>query len=114
VVLDVFQTLFRLAIAAVCSHRCGNILAGDRHSYGADIRAVRGTFRPHHHVEGKGFADTHNARSNDFGTLASLATCFHFGYHLEHHRRPDVPWWALPGAKKAGVGEVAAQREVTA
>ncbi len=63
-----------------------------------------GTFRPHHHVAGECFADDHNARSNDFGTLASLATCFHFGYHLEHHRRPDVPWWALPGAKKAGVG----------
>ncbi|MEM9501035.1 MAG: fatty acid desaturase [Pseudomonadota bacterium] len=64
-----------------------------------------GTFRPHHHVDGEGFPDRHNARSNDFGTLASLATCFHFGYHLEHHRRPDVPWWALPAAKKAGVGQ---------
>ncbi len=63
-----------------------------------------GTFRPHHHAPGEDFPDRHNARSNDFGTLASLATCFHFGYHLEHHRRPDVPWWALPGAKKAGVG----------
>lgn len=63
-----------------------------------------GTFRPHHHEPGDEFADRHNARSNDFGTLASLATCFHFGYHLEHHRQPQVPWWALPAAKKAGVG----------
>jgi len=68
-----------------------------------------GTFRTHHHKPdgaGGGFADRHNARSDDFGTLASLATCFHFGYHLEHHRRPDVPWWALPAARRAGVGSV--------
>lgn len=63
-----------------------------------------GTYRPHAHIEGKCFADDHNARSDGFGTLASLATCFHFGYHLEHHRRPDVPWWALPWARKAGIG----------
>jgi beta-carotene ketolase (CrtW type) len=66
-----------------------------------------GTFRPHRHLRGpqpSGFADRHNTRSEDFGTLASLASCFHFGYHLEHHRRPDVPWWALPGARRAGVG----------
>jgi beta-carotene ketolase (CrtW type) len=63
-----------------------------------------GTYRPHHHAPGAPFADRHNARSNDFGPLASLATCFHFGYHLEHHRQPHVPWWALPSAKKAGVG----------
>lgn len=62
-----------------------------------------GTFRPHRHEAGA-FPDDHNARSDQFGTLASLATCFHFGYHLEHHRRPDVPWWALPRAKQAGVG----------
>ena len=63
-----------------------------------------GTYRPHCHREGQPFADRHNARSNDFSTLASLVTCFHFGYHLEHHHRPDVPWWGLPAAKRAGVG----------
>ncbi len=62
-----------------------------------------GTFRPHRH-SGASFPDDHNARSDHLGTLASLASCFHFGYHLEHHRRPDVPWWALPRAKQAGVG----------
>ncbi len=61
-----------------------------------------GTYRPHRHGEGA-FADGHNARSDNFSTLASLASCFHFGYHLEHHRRPDVPWWALPSARRAGV-----------
>ena len=57
-----------------------------------------GTFRPHRHVRGEvpgGFADRHNTRSEDFGTLASLASCFHFGYHLEHHRRARAgPGWA--------------------
>lgn len=61
-----------------------------------------GTYRPHRH-NGGAFPDDHNARSDHFGTLASLASCFHFGYHLEHHRRPDVPWWALPRARRAGV-----------
>ena len=64
-----------------------------------------GTFRPHRHGDDPGFADRHNTRSENFGPLASLATCFHFGYHLEHHRRPDVPWWALPRARRAGIGQ---------
>ena len=78
-----------------------------------------GTFRPHRHLPGapaqslaaSRFHDHHNTRSEDFGTLASLATCFHFGYHLEHHRRPDVPWWALPGARRAGVGQTTDTKE---
>ena len=68
-----------------------------------------GTYRPHAHFEGADFADKHNARTNNFGALASLLSCFHFGYHLEHHRRPDVPWWALPSARAAGVGSNEAQ-----
>jgi beta-carotene ketolase (CrtW type) len=63
-----------------------------------------GTYRPHCHRAGENFADRHNARSDAFGVLPSLATCFHFGYHLEHHHRPDVPWWALPAARRAGIG----------
>lgn len=74
-----------------------------------------GTYRPHHHQEAAGeplFADRHNARSEAFGPLLSLATCYHFGYHLEHHRRPDVPWWALPAARRAGIGSIAAASKV--
>jgi beta-carotene ketolase (CrtW type) len=76
-----------------------------------------GTYRPHCHragEEGQAFADQHNARTEDWGSLASLATCFHFGYHLEHHRRPDVPWWALPGARRAGVGRAELREKVAA
>lgn len=75
-----------------------------------------GTFRPHRHLpqEASGdFTDRHNTRSEDFGTLASLAICFHFGYHLEHHRRPDVPWWALPAARRAGVGGHGERHDMT-
>ena len=54
-----------------------------------------GTFLPHRHEEAP-FADAHNARSNGYGRLLSLLTCFHFGYHYEHHRAPHVPWWRLP------------------
>ncbi|MCJ7422409.1 fatty acid desaturase [Sphingomicrobium astaxanthinifaciens] len=55
-----------------------------------------GTFRPHRHRHGEAFADHHNSRSNDFSVLGSLLSCFHFGYHHEHHLHPGAPWWRLP------------------
>jgi len=58
-----------------------------------------GTFRPHRHEETQ-FVDRHNARSNEFGFLASLFSCFHFGYHHEHHSQPWVPWWGLPSQRR--------------
>ena len=58
-----------------------------------------GTYRPHRH-EASAFPDQHNARSNDFGSMASLLSCFHFGYHHEHHLSPGTPWWALPQAHR--------------
>jgi beta-carotene ketolase (CrtW type) len=54
-----------------------------------------GTYLPHRVAE-QPFGDRHRARSNDFGWLTSLLTCFHFGYHHEHHLAPHVPWWRLP------------------
>ncbi len=54
-----------------------------------------GTFRPHHVGEPPFVEDRHRARSNDFPYWLSLLTCFHFGYHHEHHERPMVPWWRL-------------------
>jgi beta-carotene/zeaxanthin 4-ketolase len=67
-----------------------------------------GTYLPHRHEQsdqGHGFADQHNARSNDYGTLLSLFSCFHFGYHHEHHLSPGTPWWALPARHKDYVNE---------
>jgi beta-carotene ketolase (CrtW type) len=54
-----------------------------------------GTYLPHRHDE-RPFTDRHRTRSNDFSWLASLLSCFHFGYHHEHHRSPATPWWGLP------------------
>ncbi len=54
-----------------------------------------GTYLPHREEE-EAFSDTHRSRSNDYPWLVSLLTCFHFGYHHEHHRHPRVPWWQLP------------------
>ena len=54
-----------------------------------------GTWLPHRHHDDR-FADGHNARTNGYGTFVSLLTCFHFGYHHEHHLQPGLPWWRLP------------------
>jgi beta-carotene/zeaxanthin 4-ketolase len=65
-----------------------------------------GTYRPHR-VEAETFADEHRARSTELGPIYSFLTCYHFGYHLEHHRYPWVPWWGLPSirgeAKELGI-----------
>jgi len=59
-----------------------------------------GTYRPHRQ-EDRPFADEHRARTNGMGWLPSLLSCFHFGYHHEHHLAPHVPWWRLPAERKA-------------
>jgi beta-carotene/zeaxanthin 4-ketolase len=68
-----------------------------------------GTYRPHRHehtnVSSGAFTDRHNARTNDYGPIRSLFTCFHFGYHHEHHLSPGVPWWGLPARHKLYVKE---------
>jgi len=57
-----------------------------------------GTYLPHK-PDASGFSDRHNARTNDFSPMVSLLTCFHFGYHHEHHLYPTLPWWRLPGVR---------------
>jgi beta-carotene/zeaxanthin 4-ketolase len=59
-----------------------------------------GTYLPHVPADPQ-FPDRHNARSNDFSAWLSLLTCFHFGYHHEHHLAPGVPWWRLPATRRA-------------
>lgn len=61
-----------------------------------------GTFLPHRHTA-KPFTDQHNARTNEFSGLVSLLTCFHFGYHHEHHLAPHVSWWGLPSERRRRV-----------
>jgi beta-carotene ketolase (CrtW type) len=57
-----------------------------------------GTYLPHRPAHDP-FDDDHRARSNGYGTLASLLSCFHFGYHHEHHLEPHRPWWSLPDGR---------------
>lgn len=59
-----------------------------------------GTWLPHRLAD-DGFADAHRARSSRWAPWATLLACFHFGYHLEHHLRPDAPWWRLPAMRRA-------------
>lgn len=63
-----------------------------------------GTYLPHR-PEPEPFSDAHRARSNDYPDWLSLLTCFHFGYHHEHHLRPELPWWKLPAARMRQVRE---------
>jgi len=54
-----------------------------------------GTFTPHKEPSG-GYKNIHCAQTNPLPTWLSFITCYHFGYHYEHHEHPDVPWWGLP------------------
>lgn len=54
-----------------------------------------GTYLPHREPKG-GYTNKYHARSSDLPFMLSLLTCFHFGYHLEHHMYPYVQWWRLP------------------
>ncbi|HEY9851997.1 MAG TPA: fatty acid desaturase [Leptolyngbyaceae cyanobacterium] len=54
-----------------------------------------GTFLTHREPTG-GYKNHHRAESTHFSTFWSFITCYHFGYHQEHHEYPHVPWWKLP------------------
>jgi beta-carotene ketolase (CrtW type) len=58
-----------------------------------------GTYLPHRGPASK-FRDDHRAATSEYGALASFITCYHFGYHWEHHHRPDTPWWRLPALRR--------------
>lgn len=59
---------------------------------------VVGTWLPHR--PGPDLCATHRARSIELSPFWSLIACFHFGYHVEHHSLPHVPWWRLPAARR--------------
>jgi beta-carotene/zeaxanthin 4-ketolase len=54
-----------------------------------------GTFLPHRPPQ-NGYVDKHRSTTTPRPWLLSLLACYHFGYHHEHHRFMDVPWWQLP------------------
>jgi len=59
-----------------------------------------GTYLPH----GSSNIDSrnpHRAVSSNYPLIWSFFSCYHFGYHLEHHEYPDVAWYDLPGVHQS-------------
>jgi beta-carotene/zeaxanthin 4-ketolase len=54
---------------------------------------VFGTYLPHSHAAAD---DRHRARTIDRPWWWSFLSCYHFGYHWEHHEYPQTPWYRLP------------------
>jgi beta-carotene/zeaxanthin 4-ketolase len=54
-----------------------------------------GTFLPHRQPQG-GYSHPHRAQTTALPIFWSFLTCYHFGYHQEHHEYPHIPWWQLP------------------
>ncbi len=70
-----------------------------------------GTFQPHRWREPASerlllsLATDHSGssapvRSSSLPLFWSLLTCYHFGYHQEHHEYPYLPWYKLPTMNK--------------
>ncbi len=57
-----------------------------------------GTYLPH---RARDFADQHRAESSSYPVWLSFLSCYHFGYHHEHHAQPHLAWWQLPKARSA-------------
>jgi beta-carotene ketolase (CrtW type) len=58
---------------------------------------VVGTYLPHHSA---GEAQRHEPRSLAWPCWLSLLSCYHFGYHWEHHAYPHLAWHELPAARR--------------
>ncbi len=71
-----------------------------------------GTYLPHRET-GDGYRDRHHARSNDYSVLWSFLSCYHFGYHWEHHEYPYVPWWRLPQVRRNSTRTGAIDNQLT-
>ncbi len=54
-----------------------------------------GTYLPHREPL-EGYRNSHRSQSIYCPFFWSLITCYHFGYHEEHHRYPYISWWQLP------------------
>jgi beta-carotene/zeaxanthin 4-ketolase len=58
-----------------------------------------GTYLPHREQPAR-HSSSHNAVSSNYPIALSFLTCYHFGYHQEHHEFPFLPWYKLPSARK--------------
>jgi beta-carotene ketolase (CrtW type) len=59
---------------------------------------VFGTYLPHRHQRGPG--RQRQPTSLGHPPWLSLLTCFHFGYHREHHDHPQLAWFELPARRQ--------------
>lgn len=57
-----------------------------------------GTYLPHREPK-QGYLDQHRAASTSLSPFWALLTCYYFGYHWEHHERPQTPWFQLARSK---------------
>ncbi|MBD2329746.1 fatty acid desaturase [Alkalinema sp. FACHB-956] len=62
-----------------------------------------GTFLPHREPK-EGYQNDCHARSTPLSEFWSFITCYHFGYHEEHHEMPHLAWWQLPTARRLRLG----------
>jgi beta-carotene/zeaxanthin 4-ketolase len=62
-----------------------------------------GIFLPHRQ-RGNTSEWGHSIRSIPLPAFWSFITCYHFGYHREHHLNPHLPWYRLPQMYRAGKG----------
>jgi beta-carotene/zeaxanthin 4-ketolase len=58
-----------------------------------------GTFLTHKEPKG-GHTNPYRAKTYRLPVVLSFITCYHFGYHEEHHAYPSAPWWQLPAIHK--------------
>ena len=59
-----------------------------------------GIYLPHRKPTA-GYTNRHRATSLNCSSVWSFLSCYHFGYHWEHHEYPDVPWYALPAVRRS-------------
>ncbi|PZV16326.1 MAG: beta-carotene ketolase [Leptolyngbya sp.] len=78
-----------------------------------------GTYLPHRssNIDSR---NPHRAVSSNYPPIWSFFSCYHFGYHWEHHEYPDVAWYDLPGVhqstqrmKAASIFETECSRSTT-
>lgn len=50
-----------------------------------------GTWLPHHGQHD----NEHHSRTQRKNHVFAFLSCYFFGYHLEHHQSPAIPWWML-------------------
>jgi fatty acid desaturase len=59
-----------------------------------------GTYLPHRPSNPE---NSHQATSSNYPPIWSFLTCYHFGYHWEHHEYPWLAWYDLPSVRQVSL-----------